>query len=414
MSNLTSMGSISLTNKQLDAFKNFLEGLGIFSYSIQFSSGMKIGENCAGLIIQATVKWNGNEAHFVLKRAPNERIFRTLIPVHEVFEREAYVYRTVFPEFLKLQKESQILNPFKSYPCLYSYVDGYYQEMLVFENVKVSGFKLLPRHRPLDKNHVLLVLKQYARLHALTLALRERRPEVFKQISKSMGDGFFERYTREAVRRLGEHRVKQALQTLDPIKDKSAYCKLHNFSRTMFQKLTALMEMENPYSVVSHIDCGIGNMLFKYDVNFSDEERPMEVCLIDFQMSRLASPAVDLACFLFSATDKTLRKDYDEFILEYHRSLCTFLNMLGSDGEKLLPMSVLQEQLKQHAIVGLYMAFLLLYVQSTVSQQIPDIFFDTSHANGYSFLYDIEDRSVYNTRVRDSILDFNRYGYTFP
>ncbi|KAK5646587.1 hypothetical protein RI129_005051 [Pyrocoelia pectoralis] len=406
------MSAISLTRKQLKAFENLLEGLGIFNYTIHFSSGMKIGENCAGLIIQANVKWNGNESHFILKRAPNEKIFRTIIPVHEVFQREAYVYRTVFPEFLKLQVERQIPTPFKSYPRLYKCINGYYQEMLIFENMKMSGFKLLPRHRPLDKTHVLLVLKQYAKLHALTLALRDQKREVFTEIARNMGDGFFEQYTREAVRRLGEHRFNQALKALDPIKDKVVFNKLYNFSKTMFPKLTALIEAENPYAVVSHIDCGIGNMLFKYDPR-SEGSIPTDVCILDFQMSRLASPAVDLSCFLFSATDKAMRENYDDFISEYHRSLCTFLKMLGSDGEKLLPFTVLQEQLKQHSIVGLYMAFLLMYVQSTVTQQIPDIFFDASHANGYSFLYDIEDRSVYNTRIRDSILDFNRFGYSF-
>ncbi|KAK5646586.1 hypothetical protein RI129_005050 [Pyrocoelia pectoralis] len=404
-----------LTKKQLKVFEDLLEEMGIVDYSVQFSPELEVGKNFMGNIIRAEVKKTDDTSepsHFIIKCSPLGDNFWIVAPVKQCFDREIYVYSKVFPEFVALQKRWQVSAPFKSYPILYKYFNEYREEMLIFENVKFSRFKHYPRNKCLDYNHVLLILQEYARFHALSYALRDQKPDLFKEMASHMGDTFFEHFTRESFYSIALHRIEETLKALNPVKDKLVYDHFKQFSKTMFPKLIELMDLTTPYDVFAHIDTGISNFLFKY----KDSEAPCiptEVCILDFQISRLSSPAVDLCCFLFSDTDKTVRERYDELILKYYNCFCAFLEELGSDGRKLLPFNVLQAHLKEYGIVGLFWAIHILYVQCTIAQSVPSIFENESYAKGLEFIYEIEDRSVFDERVRDSVLDFHRFGYNF-
>lgn len=73
----------------------------------------------------------------------------------------------------------------------------------------------------------------------------------------------------------------------------------------------------------------------------------MNVCLVDWQLSRYSSPAPDVLYQIFSSTRKPLRdRNYFELIRCYHMELSDTVTKLGSDPEKLFSFSDFENELK--------------------------------------------------------------------
>lgn len=98
------------------------------------------------------------------------------------------------------------------------------------------------------------------------------------------------------------------------------------------------------------------------------------ICLLDWQLLRLASPALDIVYFLFSSTDKALRQQHFDGLLRiYHQNLSTVVQACGSDVERLLPFAELQKQLRQFGRYGVVMAPLLLQAIVSNAETVVDM-----------------------------------------
>jgi hypothetical protein len=80
-----------------------------------------------------------------------------------------------------------------------------------------------------------------------------------------------------------------------------------------------------------------------------------DVCFLDFQLSRLASPVYDLSYFLFTCLSEDDIPNFDEIVNVYYESLSEFLRKLGSDPDKMFPFEELQKQWKRFSLFGLTM-----------------------------------------------------------
>lgn len=90
--------------------------------------------------------------------------------------------------------------------------------------------------------------------------------------------------------------------------------------------------------------------MFKHD----DKGKPIENCLIDWQIMRYASPVLDLVHFIFTATYKEMRdKHYDDFFKIYHESLSCQLERFGLVPENVFPYTALLEQSKKFGKYGI-------------------------------------------------------------
>lgn len=73
-----------------------------------------------------------------------------------------------------------------------------------------------------------------------------------------------------------------------------------------------------------------------------------EVCLIDWQVIRYVSPAIDLLNFIFTSTDKKTRKHHFRDLLRaYYNQLTNNIRKLGSQPEKLFPYEAFINELKE-------------------------------------------------------------------
>ncbi|KAB0801591.1 hypothetical protein PPYR_03777 [Photinus pyralis] len=410
---------VLVTNEVVLNLEELLKKLGTRNYIINISAGTIKGDNFLGVI--AKVQVTGETAtgehviqNFIVKSAPRNENFRMFAPVHAAYEREIYIYSKVLPAFLKLQNDRGIQNPFRSYAKYYDSSVADMNEALIMEDMKEYGFKLHDRHRPLDYNHTLLVLREYGKFHALSFALRDQEPKIFAELAEETQENFFNGMNSTELHNSFQSQSERALNALHPITHKFAHEKFKKFQNNMTDVINAAVksDLSDPYSVIGHGDCWINNFLFKYD----DTNRvPLEMCILDWQLARLGSPALDLGYFLFTCTSKELRDEkYNSLIQEYYKSFRSFLKELGSDADKLFPFDVLQEHLKKYCVYGLCMAVIVLLILISDTEEIPDIHNISSNEHVMDKLnYEPKNIEVYNSRVRDIIFDFIKLGYNF-
>lgn len=87
------------------------------------------------------------------------------------------------------------------------------------------------------------------------------------------------------------------------------------------------------------------------------------MAMVDWQLCRYLSPAIDLVYNIFTSTDKALRdSDYENLLKHYHLSLSNTIERLGSDPERLFSYNDLQNELKRYGKFGVIMAPALLRV----------------------------------------------------
>lgn len=97
-------------------------------------------------------------------------------------------------------------------------------------------------------------------------------------------------------------------------------------SSTFFCHMVELVNRETPLAVLCHGDCWTNNFLYKYDGN----NVILETCLVDFQLIRFGSPALDISNLIFCCTDKSLRQNHMKTILQiYFKELLKSLRTLG-------------------------------------------------------------------------------------
>lgn len=151
---------------------------------------------------------------------------------------------------------------------------------------------------------------------------------------------------------------------------------------------------------------------------FSLKGIAQDIRFLDFQLTRYASPAIDLACCLFTSTDKAFRDvEYENLLKRYYGSLSTAMKSLGSDSKKLFTFDDLKNELKLYG----YYALLLtpFYIQAMVADSSEVTNLDEQFnkmANGEGAIEIISGLSAerqreYGRRLNEVFEDIVNFGY---
>jgi hypothetical protein len=65
------------------------------------------------------------------------------------------------------------------------------EEVLVLEDMRDQGYKMLDRRTSMDVTHCQLVLEQLAKLHAFSFAMRDQKPEQFNNLKNSISETLY-------------------------------------------------------------------------------------------------------------------------------------------------------------------------------------------------------------------------------
>ncbi|MBN4724570.1 hypothetical protein H4F31_24640, partial [Escherichia coli] len=94
-----------------------------------------------------------------------------------MFRNEHVMYTAVLPKFTELQKDAGIPeNEQLRYAKCYGSLSEPPNEVILLEDLKTVDFTMLDRFQPLSNNCVKSVLKNFAKLHSVSMALRYKEP----------------------------------------------------------------------------------------------------------------------------------------------------------------------------------------------------------------------------------------------
>ncbi|XP_031334537.1 uncharacterized protein LOC116164492 [Photinus pyralis] len=408
---MSAVSSHQIEEKILPIVKSFLNSNGE-RHKIDISPASQPGENYLGLIYTVTITDKKDEKlHLIIKLAPFQEHYRNIFPIKEVYNREIFFYQNVSTELVRIQEEMGISDVFQPFPKLYLTRTQDRGEALVMDNMKKKSFTTVSQRVEADYPHALLVMRDLGKLHALSYAIKDHKPDTFKYFEQNLQESFYNSSFLESVIEMIVPLGNKVLKSYDAEKESLHFESLKGSLEKAADTLRSLLEV-GEYCVINHGDAQTRNFLFRYGDPTHPSE-PTELCMLDWQLVRIGSPALDILFFIFVCTNQELRsKYYTRLLEEYYSSLSDVLRRLGSDPAKLLPYDVLMDHLRECAPYGLIMAVLLIAMNMKESKNVPDLYNWTAD-QAIVEEFAVVPSDEYVTRVREVISDFFKYGYKF-
>lgn len=253
-----------------ELIKPLMEKLTLTNYKVKITSGSEKGDGYLGEI--TTVKVCGldklnesKELNFVVKTASVGEEQRKFMPIKKIYQREAYMYNVIFPQFQKFQAEKSVTNPFKSVAKCYTTSLKDEAEALVFNNLRSEGYDTCNRQIPMNEDHLVMGLKEYGKFHALSFALRDQEPENFEKLTSCIDDVFAE----FVIQSNFECMFKVANRNLREKLEKAGYGNLGDRLKILDEEINDILieycKKETNNFVILHGDCHSNNMMFKYE-----------------------------------------------------------------------------------------------------------------------------------------------------
>ncbi|KAG5895429.1 hypothetical protein JTB14_037588 [Gonioctena quinquepunctata] len=144
------------------------------------------GEGYGGEFIFAKVTGTNKdnqfeEVHVAIKMGKKGNVPGDNLPMlRECYKRELFFYDKVLPAFRKFQLDRKIVNTFDAVPKCYKTISTAEREVIVMENLKKKGYTLHDKRKPMNSKHLRLVLKNYAKFHALSFAMKDQDKEEYQ------------------------------------------------------------------------------------------------------------------------------------------------------------------------------------------------------------------------------------------
>lgn len=213
-------------------------------------------------------------------------------------------------------------NGFTEYPKCYRTVDVEPSESVFLEDMSVRGFTMIDKsNEEVTADHVRLVMQVLGKFHAISFALKDQQPDKFKQLASNLNE-LFVRRDEPFFKVYFNKQIESAMNAVSGEKDAHLLAKL----KTMFDGKEALDiacdclddSLNESASIITHGDTWQNNTMFWNDNN----GKPIDICLLDWQIARHSSPILDIVYYMFICTTKELRDvHYDNFLKTYHESL---------------------------------------------------------------------------------------------
>lgn len=240
-----------------------------FKYVIEGKS--EAGDNYMGEIIFLSVQPEGEKErtyNLVIKTAKRSRDLRDNFPIEIFYNRELFMYSDVFPSYQKFIQEVKPDFKFNFISKVYWLKKELGKETIVMENLKSQKFDIYNRKKPWNMQHSLLVMKQYGKLHALSIALRDQKPEIFQNLKENLGDVIHGFTDKVDMKLLYEKPFEHVMGLLKKIGREDLVKKYDGVFKEGIDVVTNKIEVESEMTALCHMDCWNNNFMFKYEVNF--------------------------------------------------------------------------------------------------------------------------------------------------
>ncbi|XP_063547537.1 uncharacterized protein LOC134754976 [Cydia strobilella] len=377
-----------------------IKGIKDFKYHVDTLSGK--GDNYIANLFRVTIKDTEDETNSV------NVIVKTLINTarqetfNELHKREVSVYKKVLPMFKRIQEvitnDDKVIFP----DCLLSSTEDE-QEILILEDMQDKGFVMsdkVAKFESLTFNEVESILKELAKFHALSLICEIKEPEEFKKLQKKFKDLMFDNrfLNKSNLRKYFVDSYEMSLKVIEDMELK----KLLEQIGTRLIDLLRLFTSPKKFNVLCHGDCWVNNVLFK------KTESGDQLCFLDFQALRNASPATDVLHFLFLCTNSNFRSQHLENLLDaYYESFQAFSNLFNVDASLIYPQEDFYRDIRESLPFGFLIAFIELRIVTCTAE---DIDFMRGSSFSMNTLVSPSGNELFKIRIKDVVRESSNNG----
>lgn len=191
---------MSVTSFVIEELDKIARNEGFVDYKIEQEPGSKHGDGFVAKMVAVTLtgkrkigdKVTDSELHLMCKLLPESLDRRDLFDTSSIFEHEIYVYNAILSVFDQFQcdKNISVEDRFTEYPKCYAAASDVKtgEHVIIMENLRSTGYDLLKiKTKDVDYDTVSLYMNAVGKLHAISFALRDQKPELFDKISR-IGD----------------------------------------------------------------------------------------------------------------------------------------------------------------------------------------------------------------------------------
>lgn len=419
---------------------------GFTAYECQTKAGSNHGDNFVGVLTSVTLSGtrllaNGttipDELRLLCKLAPSNAAQRKEFQSVALFQREIDAYTKYLPLLAAFQREKGLTDGecFNAYPTVYAAVcdESKDQIALIMDDLRDKQFMMWPKATSITKKAAFAVIGHLAKFHATSFALKDQRPETYKQFDLTDLMEIILRNSSNLTMAL-QMGLDRAIGVLHDERHKDILTQVrNNLARTLNDCMRP--DTFEPFGVLGHGDCWINNLMFQFHgtqvqfyrmirhvfsyfsiiINFQNNDFK-HVNFIDWQLLRFCSPVLDLHYFIFTATDKALRdREYANLMKFYYVELTAAIRRLGSDPAALFPEHEFYGHLKKF---GKYACVLVPFIIQLMMADPKDVanMEQVSKADGDANVdfvrgYAEETQQKYADRINEFMENFVECGY---
>lgn len=244
------------------------------AYKFETQAGSNHGDNFLGVMIAVTISGMKNQQHvdnqiqhlqLICKTQPSNEERNKQFQTDVVFDREVFMYAKVLPAFVRFQQEKGLseADSFLSFPKVYvtEFDDESKKYILIMEDLRPKRYEMWPKENQTPIEHELLVLRELGKFHAISLAMKDQRPNEFKQFSE-MAQIFVSSVLPTWKSFLNE--------SLEKARDVLKSCVHKKLMQNLIENCIELYEeflcgpLSKEFGVVGHGDFWNNNYLFQY------------------------------------------------------------------------------------------------------------------------------------------------------
>ncbi|GBP44171.1 hypothetical protein EVAR_31615_1 [Eumeta japonica] len=339
--------------------------------SYEEAPGSKRGDNYTSMLYRITLKGERKitepdgssettepwQESLIYKCLPQNTMRREAFKSDELFCNEVAFYNKIWPALTYFQKRwlDKLSSPFNAIPKCYLAQNN----AVILKDLRDLGFTMPDRRQGLTVEQCYYVLKHLAHFHALSLSMKYEDSERFFDLINhrdGISEVFFvpsnEDYYRDYYREVIGNAlamVEQELQVCEAAVQQRYMEKFKKFCSEdiFFSMMMELVAPQEPLAVICHGDCWPNNLLFRYE-----EDHIAELCFVDFQMARYASPALDLAYLLYLGLSRQQRDEHlSSLLTHYTREL--HARLLEMSNEDSIFRTTLSKEILFEMILGL-------------------------------------------------------------
>lgn len=332
------------------------------SSSVKYGPGAEVGEGYNSKTFTVHVKDENDELHLFIKTLSGLNWHGNF---DKMYSNEIHFYTTIYPAFQEFLKERGVRDGFQNAPQCY----GANKDIIALDNLQHKGYK--NSKGDISEEHVLLGLKTLAKFHAISFAFKDQKRKLYDTFVQNI-----ECCTSDIFRQAGFDKligvyIQNLLDNLDPDEVEDLAKKNINLKQVLIDALFAVDEDANEYSIITQGDCWSNNVLFSYDEK--QQNLPVDVMLVDWQLIRYGSPAKDLGYFFYPIASESTMENFQYYMKVYYDELSRQMKQLGSNPEILYPFDVLEKEWRQFVKYGFAMGFMILQALLMEKGEFPDM-----------------------------------------